>query len=184
MKISSSVLGRPDYPMRVLYWPSNSVSYDWCWVRTKAPPPAGVGTGSPIKTDILALNPRYSKHCHMDLWSAQLVDRVSSSFLLVVFFSGRLPFALVWLGLELLSSSPPFLVDIWWELPFYLAHWPPVWLPRLLFHWSCGWTVPLTLVLKLLASAELQLYRTSLPCLIISRAIWSEWTRPRRYPLA
>jgi hypothetical protein len=30
---------------------------------------------------------------------------VSSSFLLVVFFSGGLPFALVWLGLELLSSS-------------------------------------------------------------------------------
>ncbi len=32
-------------------------------------------------------------------------------------------------------------------------------------------TVPLTLVLRLLASAELRLYRTSLPCLIISRTM-------------
>jgi hypothetical protein len=42
----------------------------------------------------------------------------------------------------------------------------PVWLPWLLSHWS-HWsgsrTVPWHLVLRLLASAELQLYRTSLP---------------------
>jgi hypothetical protein len=35
-----------------------------------------------------------------------------------------------------------------------------------------------------LASAELWLYRTSLPHLIVSRTIWSEWTRPRWSPLA
>ncbi len=67
------------------------------------------------------------KRCQMDLWSARLVlthhhlhqhhqlpsatlhgDRVSSSFLLVVFFFlWGLPFALVQLGLELLSSYFP-----------------------------------------------------------------------------
>jgi hypothetical protein len=44
--------------------------------------------------------------------------------------------------------------------------------------------VPLTLVLRLLASDELRLYLTSLPHLIISRTIWSEWTRSRWSPLA
>jgi hypothetical protein len=60
----------------------------------------------------------------------------------------------------------------------------PIWLPRLLSHWSSSRTVPLTLGLRLLASAKLWLYRTSLPRLIISRTIWSRWTRPRWSPLA
>jgi hypothetical protein len=67
-------------------------------------------------------------------------------------------------------------------LPFYSAHWPPVWLPQLLSHLSGSRTVPWLLVLRLLASAELLLYWTSLPPLIISRTIWSEWTRSRWSP--
>jgi hypothetical protein len=39
-------------------------------------------------------------------------------------------------------------------------------------------------VLILLASTELRLYWTSLPRLIISRTIWSEWTLSRLFPLA
>ncbi len=59
-----------------------------------------------------------------------------------------------------------------------------MWPPLLLSHWSSSWTVPLTLVLRFLASTELQLYWTNLPRLIISRTIWSEWTRSRWSPLA
>jgi hypothetical protein len=55
----------------------------------------------------------------------------------------------------------------------------PGWLPRLLSHLSGSQTDPWPLVLRLLASAELLLYRTSLPHLIISRTIWSEWTWSR-----
>jgi hypothetical protein len=54
----------------------------------------------------------------------------------------------------------------------YSAHWPPVWLPRLLSDWSDR-KVPLTLVLRLLASAELRIYRTSLPRLIVLKTISS-----------
>jgi hypothetical protein len=50
--------------------------------------------------------------------------RVSSSFLQEVFFSGRLPFALVWLGLELLSSSL-FLTRYSVGVALYSALWPP-----------------------------------------------------------
>jgi hypothetical protein len=60
-----------------------------------------------------------------------------------------------------------------------MAYWSPIWLSRLLSHQSSRRTVHLTLVLLLSASAELQPYRTSLPHLIISRTIWSEWTQPR-----
>ncbi len=60
-----------------------------------------------------------------------------------------------------------------------MAHWPPVRLPQLPSHWSGSRTVALILVLSLLASTELRLYWTSLPCLISSRTIWSEWTWPR-----
>ncbi len=139
----------------------------------------------------------------MDLWLARLVlthhrlhrlhqlpsatlprDRVSSSFLLVVFLSGGLPFALVWLGLELLSSSLFFNRYSMRVALLFSPPWPPVWLPRLLSLWSDGRTVPLTLVLRLLASAELRLYRTRFPHLIISRTIWSEWTQQRWSSLA
>jgi hypothetical protein len=88
-----------------------------------------------------------------------------------------LPF--VRLGLELLSSSL-FLSRYFVRVaPFIWPTGPPAWLPGLLSHWSSSWTVPLTLVLRLLASAELRLYRTSLPRLIVLRTIWSEWTWPR-----
>ncbi len=84
-------------------------------------------------------------------------------------------------GLE--PGGSPWVCSLW-EQPFNSAPWPPVWLPRLLFHWSSSQTVPLTLVLRLLASAELLLYWTSLPCRIISRTIWSAWTQSRWSPLA
>ncbi len=45
---------------------------------------------------------------------------------------------------------------------------PPILQPQLLSHGSGNQTVPLTLVLRLLASAELWLYWTSLPRLIIA----------------
>ncbi len=84
-------------------------------------------------------------------------------------------------GLKLLSCSL-FWVDIPWEYPFYSAHWPLFWLTRLLYHWSGGQTISLTLLLRLLASTELRLYLTNLPCLIFLRTIRSEWTRPRWSP--
>ncbi len=74
-------------------------------------------------------------------------------------------------------SALPFL-----KKHFYSVHWPPVWLPRQPSHWSGSQTVPWPLVLRLLANAELQLYWTSLPSLIILRTIWSEWTRSRWSP--
>jgi hypothetical protein len=58
----------------------------------------------------------------------------------------------------------------------------PVWLPWLLPHMSGSQTVPWPLVLRLLVSAELLFYLTSLLRLIISRTIWSEWTRSRWSP--
>jgi hypothetical protein len=81
-------------------------------VKTETPSPAGIGTGLPIYTGFLVLNPQYPEmlshglvigwmvrtHHHLHrhhLPSATLLgDRVSSSFFLVVFFSGGLPFAL------------------------------------------------------------------------------------------
>ncbi len=61
---------------------------------------------------------------------------------------------------------------------------PPSGPPPLLSHWRVSWTVPLTLILRLLASAELWLCRTSLLRLIISRTIRTEWTLSRWSPLA
>ncbi len=46
------------------------------------------------------------------------------------FSSGRLPFALFQSSLD----------------PCFSAHWPPLWLPQLLSHWSGSRTIPLTLV--------------------------------------
>jgi hypothetical protein len=111
------------------------------------------------------------KCCHMDLWLARLVlthhhlhrlhqlpsakltgDRVSSSFLIVVFFCPCLVKlrAVVQLSLfeQIFRESSPR---------------PPIWPSWLLSHWSSSQTVPLTLVLRLLASAELWLYWTNLP---------------------
>jgi hypothetical protein len=114
-----------DDPSWVLRWPSVSVSRDWCWVRTESPPQVEA-QGRLFKLAFWHLTFSALKHCHMALWLAQLAlthhhphrlhqlpsamlpgDRVSSSFLIAVFvfFSGRLPFALIRLGLELLSSS-------------------------------------------------------------------------------
>ncbi len=60
-----------------------------------------------------------------------------------------------------------------------LAHCPHIWLPQLLSHWSGSQTVPVTLVLRLLASAELQLYQTSLPPPdhLENNLIWVDSTR-------
>jgi hypothetical protein len=51
-----------------------------------------------------------------------------------------------------------------------------------IFTCSFVWINYIKKVFRLLASAELRLYQTSLPSLIISRTIWSEWTRPRWSP--
>jgi hypothetical protein len=121
----------------------------------------------------------------MDLWFARLVltqhhrhrlhflpsatsprVRVSSSFFLsVVLFIWQAAFALFQSNIELFSSSY-FLSK---EYPLFIQ---PTGTP------SCY------LDLRILASAELQLCQTCLPGLIPSITIWSEWTRPRRSPLA
>ncbi len=137
----------------------------------------------------------------MDLWLARLVlnpsslsspsylpsasssgVRVSYSFFFICgAFSGRLPFVLF-------SVEPraPFQLSFLSKhvvrVALYSAHWPPIWLPWLLSHWSGSQTASWPLVLRLLASAEFQLHWTSLPRLIISRTIWSEWTRSRWSP--
>jgi hypothetical protein len=87
---------------------------------------------------------------------------VSSSFSTAVFFSGGLPFSLylvrlrVVVQLSLLSRYSMRVALLFGPLALRL-------LPRLLSHWSGSRTVPLTLVLRHLASAELQLYRTISP---------------------
>ncbi len=138
------------------------------------------------------VNPQTPKRCHMDLRLACLVlihlrchchhpsllqqhleFRVSDlSFLSVLLFFGRLPFALFLSSKEELFSSPFFTKYVMRAaLLFGLAPPPPILLPWLLSHLSGSRTVPWPLVLRLLASAELLLYRTSLPHLIISRTI-------------
>ncbi len=79
-------------------------------------------------------------------------------------------------------SAFPFWVNSHEISPFIRPTGPPLWLPQLLSHLSGIRTVPCPLALRLLASAELQLYLTSLPRLIVSRTIWSEWTRSRWSP--
>jgi hypothetical protein len=87
-----------------------------------------------------------------------------------MYFSSRLPLTLGWLGQDLLTSSP--LEEIPCESsPLTRAPGQLAWLPRLLSRWRGSQTAPLTLVLRLLASAELRLYRTSLSSLLISRTI-------------
>ncbi len=127
-----------------------------CWVRTRPPPPVWA-LGRLFKPSFWRLTLSTPKCCHMDLWLAQLVlthhhhyrlhpsllhqhleFKVSNSFFFIrgAFLSGRLSFALFLSSKELLFSSP-YLTSIR--------------------------TVPWPLVLRLLASAELQLYWTSLP---------------------
>jgi hypothetical protein len=83
--------------------------------------------------------------------------------------------ALVWLGLELLSSSL-FLSRDSMRVALIFSPLALRWLPRLLSHWSSSWTVPLTPVLRISASAEQWLYWTRLPCLTVLRTIWSKRT--------
>jgi hypothetical protein len=102
----------------------------------------------------------------------------------VVLFPGMLPFALVQLGLELLSSSL-YLSRYFMRVALLFGPLASCLAASTASHWSSSQTVPLTLVLRLLASAELRLYQTSLPPhLIISRTIWSEWTQLRWSPWA
>ncbi len=122
-EIFSSVPGRPDDPLRVLCWPPVSVSRDWYWVRTESPAHIEA-QGCLFKLTFWCLTLSTPKHCHMDLWLARLVlthhhhhqlhqlpsakspgEGVSSSFFNSGVFSGRLPFALFWLSLELLTCS-------------------------------------------------------------------------------
>jgi hypothetical protein len=84
----------------------------------------------------------------------------------------------------LISTSPLFEYLCRESNPFILPTGPPAWQPRLLPHMSVSQTVPWPLVLRLMASTKLLLYRTSLPHLIISRTrtIWSEWIWSRWSP--
>jgi hypothetical protein len=143
-----------------------------CWVSTSPPPPAVWALGRLFKPSFWRLTPSTLKRCHMDLWSAWLIlthhhhhqlhpsllyqhpeFRVSVlSFFICGAFLWQAALCRFLSSKELLSSSS-FWVSMPWEQPFYSAHWPPVWLPRLLSHWSGSRTVPWPLVLRLLASA-------------------------------
>jgi hypothetical protein len=121
-EISSSALGRPDDPSRVLHWPSVSVtSVGW---ELSPSPRYSQWSSTVFKLAFwcLTLSTRNAVTwtCDWLNWFSLIIIiidfnfshqqrlpgvRVSSSFLLLVFFSGGLPFALVRLGLELLSSS-------------------------------------------------------------------------------
>ncbi len=109
--------------------------------------------------------------------------RVSSSFFFI-----RCAFSLAGCFLPFFQSSKEllfsslFLTKHVLRVAILFGPLAPIWLPRLLSHLSGSPTVPWLLVLRLLASAVLQLYRTSLPCLIVLRTIWSEWTRSRWSP--
>jgi hypothetical protein len=93
------------------------------------------------------------------------------------FFSGELPIALFQSSKELLFSSP-FLNKNVVRVALYSAHWPPVWLPRLLSHLSSSRDSPMAFSFETLglrwASALTDQPTTPQ---IISRTIWSEWTR-------
>jgi hypothetical protein len=141
------------------------------------------------------------KRCHMNLWSAWLVlthhhhhhlhfshlhrhlelEKAIFSFLYVVLFNWRAVFCLFSVKPRA-ASQLSFLSKHVVRVAIYLVHWPSLWLPRLLSHWCGSWTVSWPLRLRLFASAELQLYRTSLPHQIISRTIWSKLTPSRWYP--
>jgi hypothetical protein len=88
----------------------------------------------------------------------------------MVLSSGRLPLALFLSSKALLFSSP-FLSKYVVRLALLFGPLAPTWLPRLLSHLSGSRTVPWPLILRLVASTEHQLYRISLPRLIISRTI-------------
>ncbi len=72
------------------------------------------------------------------------------------FFSGGLPFAFY--SVRLKAVVQLFRLNrCFMRVALSSAHCPPVWLPQLLSYWSGSRTVPLTLALRLLASAELEL---------------------------
>jgi hypothetical protein len=124
-------------------------------------------------------------HRHHQLPSATLPgDRVRHSFLLEIFFSGMLTFALVQWGLELLSMNCRSLFLSRYSMRMALFIWPTSPPSGCLDCCLIGVVVGLSLVLRLLASTELRLYRTSLPYLMVSRIIRFEWTWPWWSPSA
>ncbi len=155
--------------------------------RAPPPPPCRYRHWVAYLNWLLALNPQYSETlvtltCDGSLSSSSSststspicnVTQNKSEYLFLTsgIFSGGLHFALYSVRLRGLVVQLYLLSRYSLRVALYTAHWPPVWLPRLLSHWSGGRTVPLTLVLRLLASAELRLYHTSFPCLIVSRTI-------------
>ncbi len=165
--------------------------------KNQPPPPQVYATGRLFKLAFWCLTLSTLKRYHMDLWLAWLIlthhhlhwlqHLPSANFMeqewialsyLWCFFSDGLPFALYSVKLRAVDQLS-LLSWCFMRVDIYSAHWPPVWLPRLLSHWSGSQTVPLTLVMRLLASAELLLYWTSLSRLNVLRTIWYEWTRPR-----
>ncbi len=130
------------------------------------------------------------KCCHIDLWLPRLVlthhhphrlhllpsatspgVRVSSfPFYPWCFLSGGLPFALFSVKFRAVFQLS-FLSKYFVRVALLFSPLAPVWLSGQLSHWSGSWTVPLTLVLRLLASTELQLHWTSFLCLVISKTV-------------
>ncbi len=171
-----------------------------CWVRTSSPPPT-VWILDCLFNPNFELNPQTLKRRHMELWSACLV-------LTHLHHHHHHP-SLLQQHLEFRGSVLPFLsvvLFLWWaafcpvqsnkELPFsspffdYLCRESSPFIqstgPRLAAlttsQMSGIRTVPWPLLLRLLASPELLLFRISLPHLIILRTIWSEWTLSRWSP--
>ncbi len=151
---------------------------------------------------LFELNPQTPKRCHMDLWSAclvlihlhphqlhhpyllqqQILEPRGSflSFQLWCLFFGGLPFAVLVLQCRAAYSSLSFSKHHE-SSPFIWPTGPP---SGCLGCCSLEWQQdsPLALSFETLGLRWALLYQTSLPCLIILRTIWSEWTRSRRSP--
>ncbi len=64
--------GKPNDPWQVSRWPSVSHVIR-CWVRTSPPSPLQYGHWVAYLNPIFGNYPQTRKRCHMDLWSARLV---------------------------------------------------------------------------------------------------------------
>jgi hypothetical protein len=162
------------------------------------PSPLPMHTEAPgiqFKLAFYSLTLSAPKRCHMDLWLSRLVlthhhhhwhqqlpsatsceERVSSSFFNCSFFSGVLPSSPVQFGLQIPCERSPL---------FQPTGPPSVRLDYILSHWSGSQMVPLTLVLRLLASAEIRLYRWHfLLWRFVGESAEQHWNfRPRVYSI-
>ncbi len=149
------------------------------------------------------LNPQTPKRCHVDLWSAPMVlihphphqlrhpyllqqqllePRVSViSFQPWCFFFGGLPFALLVLQCRAAFSSLSFSKYVS-RVALLFGPMAPCPAASAAAHLSLQPDSPLALSFETLGLRWALLYQTSLPRQIISRTIWSEWTRSRWSP--